>query len=62
MRGEQAAQVQRAWLRQDTRVSAGEAALCPQRCTGPARRRRLLHGVKGVRLGPRLSRNRRAPV
>ncbi|MEV0149444.1 MULTISPECIES: hypothetical protein [unclassified Nonomuraea] len=43
-------------------MSAGAAALYPQRCTGPAARRRLLHGVKGVRLVPRLSRNRRALV
>ncbi|HUR03169.1 MAG TPA: hypothetical protein VM347_11555 [Nonomuraea sp.] len=49
---EQAAHLQRERLRQDTRVPADEGALYPQRYTDPAERRRLLHGVNGVRLVP----------
>ncbi|MFI7135796.1 hypothetical protein ACIBQ1_59835 [Nonomuraea sp. NPDC050153] len=49
---EQAAHLQRERLRQDVRLPADEAALYPQRQTDPAERRRLLHGVNGVRLVP----------
>ncbi|MFI6180630.1 hypothetical protein ACIA8R_34210 [Nonomuraea sp. NPDC051191] len=35
-----------------SRLPADETALYPQRCTDPAERRRLLHGVNGIRLVP----------
>ncbi|MEU4574661.1 hypothetical protein [Nonomuraea sp. NPDC023979] len=49
---EQAAHLLRERLRQDVDLPDDEAALYPQRCTDPAERRRLLHGVNGVRLVP----------